>query len=140
MTTYLRMTQTDPEAYSLTQLRKDNPNVSFPDQISAELLANFEVYEYAQQERPHIDPSLQRVFYRGFAQIEGVWFRVWSVLELTDEEKAAYAEARDAERRVAYAEHADPVFFKWQRGEASEDDWLASVAMVKEWYSDANTA
>jgi len=40
MTTYLRMTQTDPEAYSLTQLRQDNPSVSFPDQISAELLAN----------------------------------------------------------------------------------------------------
>ena len=71
MTTYLRMKQTGPEAYSLTQLRKDNPNVSFPDQISAELLANFGVYEYAQQERPLIDPSLQQVFYSGFAQIEG---------------------------------------------------------------------
>jgi len=42
---------------------------------------------------------------------------------------------------LPYAEHADPVFFKWQRAEASEDDlvWQPS-SEVKEWYSDANTA
>jgi hypothetical protein len=140
MKLFLRMTQTGPEAYSLTQLRQDNPSVSFPDQINAEVLADFGVYECAQQDRPQIDPRLQRATYGGFAQIEGAWFRVWSVLDLADEAKAAYTEAQDAERRAAYAEHADPVFFKWQRGEVSEDDWLAAVAMVKGWYSDANTA
>jgi len=140
MKLYLRVTETGPEAYSLTQLRRDNPHVSFPDQINAEVLADFGVYEYAQQDRPLIDPSLQRLVYSGFAQIEGAWFRVWSVLDLTDEEKAAYVAARDTERRAAYVEHADPVFFKWQRGEAYEGDWLAAVAMVKEWYPDANTA
>ena len=140
MQLYLSVTETGPEAYSLTQLRRDNPHVSFPGQISAEVLADFGVYEYAQQDRPLIDPNLQRLVYSGFAQIEGAWLRVWSVLDLTDEEKAAYAAARDTERRAAYAEHADPVFFKWQRGEAFKDDWLAAVAMVKEWYSDANTA
>jgi len=140
MKLYLRVTETGPEAYSLTQLRRDNPHVSFPDQIRAEVLADFGVHEYRQQERPLIDPSLQRLVYSGFAQIEGAWLRVWSVLDLADEEKAAYAAARDTERRAAYAEHADPVFFKWQRGEASEGDWLAAVAMVKEWYPDANTA
>lgn len=38
---------------------------------------------------------------------------------------------RDRLRRAAYAESADPVFFKWQRGEATESDWLAAVAAVK---------
>jgi hypothetical protein len=52
MKLFLRMTQTGPEAYSLTQLRQDNPSVSFPDQINAEVLADFGVYEYAQQDRP----------------------------------------------------------------------------------------
>ena len=140
MKLYLRVTETGPEAYSLTQLRRDNPHVSFPDQISAEVLADFGVYEYAQQDRPLIDPSLQVAVYGGFAEIDGEWLLTWTVRDLTDEEKAAYAAARGTERRAAYAEHADPVFFKWQRGEATQDDWLAAVAMVKEWYSDANTA
>lgn len=52
MKLYLRVTETGPEAYSLTQLRRDNPHVSFPDQISAEVLADFGVYEYALQDRP----------------------------------------------------------------------------------------
>mgnify|MGYP001026423747 CR=1 FL=1 len=140
MQLYLRVTETGPEAYSLTQLRRDNPNISFPDEISAEILADFDVYEYAQQNRPAIDPRAQRLIYSGFAQIKGAWFRGWSVLNLSDEEKASYADAQDAERRAAYAEHADPIFFKWQRGEATQEDWLAAVAMIKELYSDANTA
>lgn len=140
MKLYLRVTETGPEAYSLTQLRRDNPHVSFPDQIRAEVLAGFGVHEYRQQERPTVDPALQVAVYGGFAEIDGAWHLTWTVRDLTPDETLAFAGARDAERRAAYAEHADPVFFKWQRGEASEGDWLAAVAMVKEWYPDANTA
>jgi len=38
---------------------------------------------------------------------------------------------RDGLRRAAYAEQSDPVFFKWQRGEATETDWQTAVASVK---------
>lgn len=41
---------------------------------------------------------------------------------------------RDRLRRAAYVEQADPVFFKWQRGEATEADWQAAVAAVKAQY------
>lgn len=140
MQLYLRVTETGPEAYSLTQLRRDHPHVSFPDQIRAEVLAGFGVHEYRQQERPTVDPTLQVAVYGGFAEIDGEWLLTWKVRDLTPDEKLAFLGARDAERRAAYAEHADPVFFKWQRGEASEGDWLAAVAMVKEWYPDANQA
>lgn len=40
-------------------------------------------------------------------------------------------EALDNARRTAYEEQSDPVFFKWQRGEATEADWKAAVAAVK---------
>lgn len=40
-------------------------------------------------------------------------------------------EARSVAIRVALAEEADPLFFKWQRDEASREDWLARVAEVK---------
>lgn len=45
--------------------------------------------------------------------------------------EAEAAEARDAALREALASEADPLFFKWQRGEATEADWRARVAEVK---------
>jgi len=40
----------------------------------------------------------------------------------------------DESRRVAYTETADPLFLMWQRGEATEQDWLDAVAAVKAAY------
>lgn len=37
-------------------------------------------------------------------------------------------------RRLAYAKESDPVFFKWQRGEATEQEYLDSVEKVKRDY------
>ena len=34
-------------------------------------------------------------------------------------------------RAQSYREESDPLFFKWQRGEATEQDWLAKVAEIK---------
>ena len=34
-------------------------------------------------------------------------------------------------RKSAFINEADPVFFKWQRGEATRQDWLDAVASVK---------
>lgn len=39
--------------------------------------------------------------------------------------------AVDAARHAAYAEEADPLFFKAQRGEASMQDWQAKVDEIK---------
>jgi len=44
-----------------------------------------------------------------------------------DREYAAVQQARQA----AYQQTSDPVFFDWQRGEATEADWQAAVAAVK---------
>ena len=46
-------------------------------------------------------------------------------------ERAALQEARDAALRQALAAEADPLFFKWQRGECQKEDWLTAVAVVK---------
>lgn len=46
------------------------------------------------------------------------------------EREAARQDRREAVR-VAMAGEADPVFFEWQRGEATQADWLAAVAAVR---------
>lgn len=47
------------------------------------------------------------------------------------EHEAALAD-RDRAVREALAEEADPLFFRWQRGEGTQEAWLAAVAAVKE--------
>ncbi len=42
------------------------------------------------------------------------------------------ADAVEAKRRVAYRDEADPLFFKYQRGEATKDEWLAKVAEIQQ--------
>lgn len=43
----------------------------------------------------------------------------------------------DELRQAAYTAEADPVFFKWQRGEATQQDWLDVIADIKARYPDA---
>jgi hypothetical protein len=45
-------------------------------------------------------------------------------LELTQEEK----------RILAYHEESDPLFFKWQAGEVTKEEWLAKRAEIKARY------
>lgn len=43
----------------------------------------------------------------------------------------AYAEMEQA-RHAAYITDADPLFFKWQRGTGTEQEWLDAVQDVKD--------
>lgn len=38
----------------------------------------------------------------------------------------------DALRRKSYEATADPLFFKWQRGEATKQEWLDAVQAVRD--------
>lgn len=40
-------------------------------------------------------------------------------------------EQADSNRRAAYINEADPLFFKAQRGEATMDEWNAKIAEIK---------
>ena len=50
----------------------------------------------------------------------------------TAEELAAAAKQETiAKRRSAYQLEADPLYFGWQRGENTEQDWLNKVAEIR---------
>ena len=44
----------------------------------------------------------------------------------------------DALRQAAYQAEADPLFFKWQRGESTEQAWLDKIAAIRQRYPDAD--
>ena len=46
---------------------------------------------------------------------------------------AALAEQKSA-RAAAYANEADPLFFKWQAGEGTEQEWLAKREEIRARY------
>ncbi len=56
------------------------------------------------------------------AQLEALWPEV--------QHEVAYADVEQA-RAVAYRESSDPIFFEWQRGDATEAEWLSAVDAVK---------
>ncbi len=37
----------------------------------------------------------------------------------------------ESARLIAYEQQSDPLYFKWQRGDATEAEWRAAVAKVK---------
>ena len=50
-----------------------------------------------------------------------------------DQSKLAAKKAAEAEanRKSAYEQEADPLFFKWQAGEATEAEWKAKRDEIK---------
>jgi len=66
---------------------------------------------------------------------------------MTDEELAAYnrtvadtdSQAKawnDNVRRAAYEAQSDPLFFKWQRGESTQQAWLDEIVNIQTQYPD----
>jgi len=77
-----------PERYSIGQLRRDNPQTSFPAEIPDATLAEYSVYPLAATPMPAYDPETQRVS-EGLAElVDGVWMQAWVVTDLTPEELA----------------------------------------------------
>lgn len=42
----------------------------------------------------------------------------------------------DRQRQAAYAAESDPLYFKWQRGEATQQDWLDKIAEIQARFPD----
>lgn len=124
--------------YSLNKLFQDNPNISFPEKISEEILNSFNVYTAVVEEKPFINENTHKIENGDILLKDQTWTKTWQVVELTADEIQEKKVKLREEKRKAYQEFSDPIYFKWLRGEATEEDWLAAVKAVKEWYDDAN--
>lgn len=113
--------------YSVSQLKADNPGISFPENISESLLAEFGVYPVESAPYPSVDhTSTVREDLPVFE--DGKWKQVWVVEALPAEQVNAIVANL---RKQAYIEEADPLFFKYQRDDATKEEWLAVVNAIK---------
>jgi hypothetical protein len=128
---YIKVTNGQAEPYSFEQLRKDNPQVSFPQAPSAESLAEYGVF-IAKASKSPTHASNEVIEDAGFLELaDGTWEQAWRVRPMTEQELAAAAQEKDELRRLAYEQEADPLFFKWQRDEGTRQQWLDKVAEIK---------
>jgi hypothetical protein len=122
--------------YTIGNLRRDNPHTSFPKRPSDEMLEDWNMYVVARVDRPDVDPITQNISEQTPVLVKGQWTQVWAVTDATPEEIAERQEQQleqaKAQRADAYREEADPLFFKYQRGECSEQEWLDKIEEIRE--------
>ena len=104
--------------FSIGDLRRDNPNTSFPRNPSAELLAEWNVFPVVQQDPPSFDASTQNLNEVNPTLTSDQWLQTWSVTAASSDEIAQ--RTTDAEAQV-----------RAQRNNLiAETDWV--VVMAKE--------
>lgn len=84
---HIKLTNGQPEKYTIGQLRRDNPQTSFPKSIPDAILADYDVYPVARTPRPITDHT-QNVAEGTPVQIDGVWTQVWDITDATPEQIA----------------------------------------------------
>ena len=99
----VKITNGVPSAYSYTQLRRDNPQVSFPREPSAETLAEYNVFQLVQVAPPAVTAT-QRAEQGTPQLIDGKWTQVWNVVDITAE--------LDAEKDALVLSQADQALGK----------------------------
>ena len=90
---YIKLTSgiVDTYPYNVGQLRRDNPQTSFPKRIPDEVLAEWGVYPVNSVPMPTYDGRTQRVEQNAQPhQEDGQWLIGWSVVDKTAEEVQQY--------------------------------------------------
>lgn len=91
----------DQYPYTIGQLRRDNPTVSFPRNISDEVLADFDVYPVTQGLEPDRDIATQNVSQNDTPTlVDDVWTLEWTVSAKTADEIADYNERKAGDNRA----------------------------------------
>ena len=70
---YVKLTNGTPAKYTLGQLRRDNPQTSFPKLIPDDLLASYDVYPYSRPAVPEYDSLSWRLIDDEFVNVNGAW-------------------------------------------------------------------
>jgi hypothetical protein len=99
---YIKLTNGQPENYSIGQLRRDNPQVSFPKTIPDAVLADYDVYPLQPTDRPQVDHT-KNVSEGTPVQQDGEWVQVWDVTDASEEEIAQ----RTAEKAASVRSERD---------------------------------
>ncbi len=113
--------------YSMVQLKQDNPQTSFPSEISNELLAEFGVYAVELTNAPVV--GLDKIVTEGQPeQVNGVWKQTWIVSDASYEEHLARVLAARSAEYPPMSDYLDGVV---KQDQAQIDKYIADCLAVK---------
>ena len=115
--------------YSVSQLRRDNPDVSFPADMSDEVMLEFGVSKVLAVPRPDYDLATENVVEDTPVLLDGAWSQGWIV-------EAATVEQIAERQRAA----ADEMAASDVRADTFVSNFLAMTPVELSAYIDANTA
>ena len=107
---YVKATNNIAETYpySIGDLRRDNPNTSFPKSPTDTLLADWDIYPVTIAQDPAYDPRTHRVVNDALPTlINGAWILNKSIIEMAQDEKDAYRVKTVREYELAVQRHMD---------------------------------
>ncbi len=122
--------------YTINELKKDNPGISFPKNPSVETLENFNIFPVLSTGAVY-DSTIQTAIQSGckYNKERKRWETDWIIRDKTSEELVQEELERktkiEQQRSEAYRNESDPIFFKYQRGEATQQEWLDKIAEIK---------
>lgn len=96
--------------YSLSMLQFEFPNVSFPENVEANILSQFDVYQVYETEKPLCTYN-QKIVEVNPVYVDGKWYQSWKLENLTEEELELYIDSKSDEVR------------KTRNDLLSESDW-----------------
>lgn len=118
---FIRLTNGTPETYTIGQLRRDNPQTSFPKDIPTETLASFNVYPVKRTPAPQID-SKTHLHSQDVQSVDGGWVQIWQTVELPLDQ----AEENIRSRRDGLLQETDWIVSKsYEAGEPVPDAWVS---------------
>lgn len=88
--------------YTIADLKRENPNVSFPDKFSSELLASYNLYKVVIADEPTTGVSMNMPARAKEMPelVDGVWTIQWETYLETEEVRELNAQADDYAMRV----------------------------------------
>ena len=86
--------------YSLEELRSDNPQTSFPLEMSAEELAEWGVYSVEEQNPPAYNEQTETIELQPPSLVNGVWVQGWLIAQASAEEIQRRTTAKAALQRA----------------------------------------
>ena len=72
--------------YTIGELRRDNPNTSFPKKPTEEALASWDVYPVAKVDSPAFSRATQNLTEGDPVLVDGQWQQTWVITDATPEE------------------------------------------------------
>lgn len=118
---FIRLTNGNPTSYTIGQLRRDNPQTSFPRDIPAEILETFGVYSVKSAPAPQLDSKTHR-HTQTVQMVDGEWTQVWQVVELSLDQAAGNVRAY---RGQLLAETDWVVAKSYEAGEPVPEAWVS---------------